>query len=661
MDSTSVSQALQSLSEQLQAEKGRLSSFLNPQDPSFVQAFATVQHLQSSLSSLGISLEELPSLQTLAAVRSELQQAHLVASTVLEIHSERSRFVDSREELVPLVELLSRQEGKLRAVQQEEDSLTTAAWDLLEEHKARLGVEVTDLWEDFVAWSKSGCTLRVAVQRGNETISLKFMQKMLHLLGESDRKAAETGNRLSKILGKLLVDDCIEEERSSEVVKISIGRTKHDSSLAALLQQVSTLLKFTYFDLSQRDQALFLLYNNCLNLTAALLPVLKRKLLQADPHHIAALKAFVTVLAEVHYPQETLKFVERVIADAEVEIVSFRCEMLIERVRELILCQDSQSRTVSDQTEKWSISSKQGKKGEGRMAFVLPKMQVSDSVVKLVECLQSFMEEITKNSSVAALEMLISARACVQLFYSLRRFSQDSNIRNSHLSAALFHNDCLYFGHHLVLISAEIGPYLPETATGLRVISDFEPLIKSRAMDCFLHLCEDIKLAIEEKMRQLSLVKLSGHSEEAEEVLLAVVSQINTEARSLGNVFSGEDFGQFIGTVVEFAAGSVLEKIFALQQIARDDETALQQLIDQFFSLGQLFGQQPGVCVPSWQKLEVVKEILENDMNGILKLFAEGKVTQTLSSAELTKLIEAMFEDSPKRRESLRVMTGTKV
>lgn len=660
MDLASVSQAIQSLSEQLEAEKGRLSSFLNQQDPSFVQAFSTVQHLHSSLCALGISLEELPCLQAVSDIRQELQQAHFLASTVLHIHTERSRFVDSREELGTLVEVLSAQEAKLRTVQQEEDFLTTAAWDLLMEHKAKLIVEVTNLWEDLVAWSKSGCTLRLVVQRGNETISLKSLQKMLRLLGEEDRKAAETGHRLSKLLSKLIVDDCLEEERSSEVVKISVGRTKHDSSLPALLEQVSKLLKFTYFDLSQRDQSVFHLFNNSLNLTEAVLPVLKRKLLQTNPGNIPALKAFSTVLAEVHYPPETLKFVERVIADAEVEIVSFRCEMLIERVRELILCQDSQSRTVSDQTEKWSISSKQGKRGEGRMAFVLPKMQVSDSVAKLVECLQSFMEEIAQNSPAAALEMLISARECVQLFYSLRRFSQDNNIHNSHLSAALFHNDCLYFGHHLVLISAEMRPHLPDTATGLQVISDFEPLIKFRAADCFLYLCEDIKLAIEEKMRQLSLVKLSGNSEEAEDVVLAVVSQISTEARSLENVFSEEDFGQFLSTIVEFAAGNVLEKVFALQQIARDDETALQQLIDQLFSLGQLFTQQPGACVPSWRKLEVVKEILENDMNGILKLFAEGKVAQTLSSADLTKLIEAMFEDSPKRRECLRIMTGTK-
>lgn len=659
MDTSAVSQTLESLSEQLQAERARLSSFMNPENPSFVQAFSTVQHLQSSLSAIGISLEELPSLSSVSDLRQELQRACSLANTVLGIHTERSRFEDRGEELIPLVELVSRQEEELRAVEEGEDFFITAAQDLVARNKSKLIVEVANLGEDLIAWSKSGCALRFAIQRGNETISLKSLHKMTHLLGEQDRKACEASDHLLSLLSKLIIDDCLEEDRTSEAVKITIGKSKHDSSLPSILQQVSQLLKFTYFDLSQRDQSLFLLFNRSLNLPVTLFPVLKRKLLQADPPSLTALTAFLSVLTQVHYPQDTIAFVQRIIADAEAEIVTFRCEMLIEQVRELILCQDSMSRTVSDQTEKWSISSKQGKKREERLAFVMSKMQVSDSVMRLVDCLQEFMQEIAKKTSAAALEMLIAARSCIQLFYSLRHFSQESNIRNSHISAALFYNDCLYFSHHLALISAEMGPHLPDSNSDMRVLSDFEPLIKSRAQECFLSLCTDVKRAIRDKMQQLNITKISGSSEEAEEMLLAVVSQITTEATSLGNVLGEEDFWHFLGIIVEFAAEDLLEKIFALKQVARDDEAALQQLIDQFLSLSQLFAQQqPAAFVTSWRKLEVVKEILENDMNGILKLFAEGKIAQALTFVELTKLIEAMFEDSPKRRESLRIMTG---
>ena len=659
MDTSAISQTLESLSQQLQAEKARLSSFMNPETSSFVQAFSTVQHLQSSLSTIGISLEDLPSLSSVSDLRQELQQACSLANTVLGIHAERSRFEDREEELIPLVELVSRQEAELRAVEEGEDFFITAAQDLVARNKSKLIVEVANLGDDLIAWSKSGCTLRLAIQRGKETISLKSLHKMTNLLGEQEQKACETSDHLLSLLSKLIIDDCLDEDRTSEAVKITIGKSKHDSSLPSILQQVSQLLKFTYFDLSQRDQSLFQLFNRSLNLSVTLFPALKRKLLQGNAASLAALSAFLSVLTEVHYPQEAITFVQRIIANAEAEIVTFRCEMLIEQARDLILCQDSMNRTVSDQTEKWSISSKQGKKREERLAFVMSKMQVSDSVMRLVECLQEFMQEIEKKPATAALEMLISARSCIQLFYSLRHYSQESNIRNSHISAALFYNDCLYFSHHLALISAEMGPHLPDSSSDMRVLSDFEPLIKSRAQECFLSLCADIKRTIREKTQQLNVIKLSGNYQEAEEMLLAVVSQITTEATSLGNVLAQEDFSHFLGIIVEFAAGNLLEKIFALKQVARDDETALQQLIDQFLSLGQLFAQQqPAAFVTSWRKLEVVKEILESDMNGILKLFAEGKIAQALSFEELTKLIEAMFEDSVKRRESLKIMTG---
>ena len=662
MDPASLSATLQSLSEQLQVEKNRLSSFMSLQDPSFVQAFTSVQHLQSSLSSLGLSLEELPDLQTVVSVRDQFQSEYSTAATVLEIHSNRSRFEDCNEDLYPLVTLLSQQEAKLRTLKenQKDDFLLTAAQDIVNKNHSRLVVQVTNMWDDLVVCGKNSCTVRGATG----TITLKSVHEMMELLGELENKVNVNGKRLGELLGKLIAEDCIDEEKTGEMTKITLGREKHDGSLSSILENVSKFLQFLYTDYCLREESVFQFLDAALNLPATLFPVLKQKLLHSPsssrPKDLSSLTAFVSTLCDLQYPSQSLHFLQRIIADAEAEIVTFRCEMMLEKTRELILCQDSMNRSVSDQTEKWSVSSKQGKRGDSKLVFEIDKMQVSDSVIKIVEKLQDFMQEAVKKPTAAALEMLICARACVQLFYCLRHYSQEVSIRNSHISSALFHNDCLYFSHHLVLISTEIGPHMPATVSGLHSISDFEPLIKSKAMDCFLYLCEDVKKVIDEKMKQLNVVKLSGNFENAEETALAVVSQITTEAKSLENVLSQNDFSHFLGTIVEFAIESLVEKILNLDQIARDDETALQQIIDLFLGLGQLFSQSPSEFVASWRKLEVVKEILENDMNGILKLFAEGKVAEALTFEELTKLIEAMFEDSPKRRESLKVMTGIK-
>ena len=126
---------------------------------------------------------------------------------------------------------------------------------------------------------------------------------------------------------------------------------------------------------------------------------------------------------------------------------------------------------------------------------------------------------------------------------------------------------------------------------------------------------------------------------------------------------------QSLGSLLSTVTGKMIQEILDLADISEAESVQLKVLCDKATALKDLFVQPaPGgtassdvggqdmtfIYCPSWLKFQYLAEILESSLADIRWMWKEGELSLEFGAEEVVGLVEALFAESPLRREAVR-------
>ena len=154
---------------------------------------------------------------------------------------------------------------------------------------------------------------------------------------------------------------------------------------------------------------------------------------------------------------------------------------------------------------------------------------------------------------------------------------------------------------------------------------------------------------------------------EAEGAVEAVVDRVRTVGGMWEGVLSKGALLQSLGSLVGTVTGKMITDVLDLGDISEVESQTLKALCDKVTALKDLFTQPAQdsssaaggsdmtfIYCPSWLKFQYLAEILESSLADIRWMWREGELSLEFGAEEVVGLVEALFAESPLRREAVR-------
>ncbi|EJD47988.1 hypothetical protein AURDEDRAFT_183735 [Auricularia subglabra TFB-10046 SS5] len=254
-----------------------------------------------------------------------------------------------------------------------------------------------------------------------------------------------------------------------------------------------------------------------------------------------------------------------------------------------------------------------------------------------------------------------ASSSVLDLFRALAPVKETPPFGGSSSLALRYSNDCQHLSHAARQLAADT-----EEARCKDLLED----TSGRLQECSTHWFEDTL----DRRRDALLDVLSaaeGFVEvgDAEQFLQCktIVEQLAKDITKLAKewkpILTKRAHYTAIGTLVDSVLAQMLEQILSLDDIPDVESRHLSQLCHLLTPLEDLFVDEPEgsslvvVHVPSWLKFSYLSELLEASLTDISYLYDEGALID-FETEELTKLIRALFADTPMRANAIAKING---
>uniref|UniRef100_A0A7S2RGH5 Uncharacterized protein n=1 Tax=Mucochytrium quahogii TaxID=96639 RepID=A0A7S2RGH5_9STRA len=187
-------------------------------------------------------------------------------------------------------------------------------------------------------------------------------------------------------------------------------------------------------------------------------------------------KHFEDDLVELGLVPSTMLVLSPFLDDVQMHLAQKRRSSLLHEVREFVL---------SDYHSELQVGSKETVDG----LLQLEKMRVSECAKRTLDCVYSALEEAVHSSLETTGEeglcqvMYNTARDSLELFRALVPIVHKTllNSQEGLCTGLLFHNDCLYFAHHLLLLAHKYRSKMPPALQDQVVTVDLVPVFRESA------------------------------------------------------------------------------------------------------------------------------------------------------------------------------------
>mmetsp|Transcript_18362 Transcript_18362/g.39744 ORF Transcript_18362/g.39744 Transcript_18362/m.39744 type:complete len:464 (+) Transcript_18362:2-1393(+) len=338
---------------------------------------------------------------------------------------------------------------------------------------------------------------------------------------------------------------------------------------------------------------------------------------------------------------------------------------------------------------------------DGMSVFALHKCSVSQVASNLMALCRQTMDDAVDPRSCApsaanaALppQLYRTARELLDLYRAIVPSAYGSEIASVPRTAAILHNDCVFFAHNCLTLGLEYKEKFPANTPRLRQLCTFVDLVPP-----FRELAERaMGSMIDRQKAQLyevvgSRISILGDALRANE---SVVEWTDAEtALTAGTyhlrhisqaawrpVLSRDIYGRAMGNLVDTIFSLFLDQVMNAHDISEPashyvgalfrntTRTMVELFVDEGRSAsGSSFTSRPSSYTDSaalktarsscnyWEKFTAVGEFMYMSLSDITAALGEGTF-RSVSGPELSKLIVAAFDDSQKRTDLLRLLS----
>ena len=258
-----------------------------------------------------------------------------------------------------------------------------------------------------------------------------------------------------------------------------------------------------------------------------------------------------------------------------------------------------------------------------------------------------------------------SARDCLDLFIAIIPVKFGGIIDSVARMGAVFYNDCSYLAHNCTLVTFRYRKDLACSNILKENIwfVDFIPRLRSLGQKCLAQHTELQKNTLLSCMDSIRLSPLSdgeaGDSGNNDEGAVRTMNHLEQLRGQWQNVLPDNVYERIMGYLVECILRSAVAPVQEADVIAATAATDIGRI---FRSLSKckdvlIDTQEENVLrmVPSYKKFCVLTELLDFSISEVMEWLPRKKFS-SFTSAELTALIKALFDDSERRQNILNLI-----
>eukprot|EP01084_Bolivina_argentea_P113574 202379_1 len=277
---------------------------------------------------------------------------------------------------------------------------------------------------------------------------------------------------------------------------------------------------------------------------------------------------------------------------------------------------------------------------------------------------------LTPPPSVAR-ELFRTARDMIELFWVIVPVHHRDEISSTARTAALFYNDCSYLAFHAMTLGHQYSRRLPDCIKPWATMIDFVPILRDLGETRLRSYVRNQKDALREYMsgvdlsaadswedegvaaaREGVLFPLEGANSAAEEAMCKCTRQLGCLSKAWEEILPKTVYTAVMGELLEIPANAMLEAVLGAEDIGENQTHRLRQAFTALQVVDQFKGEKFSRCYKCWQKFRACRELMEYSIIEIETHMQEGAFYM-LSPAELSRLVTAVFEDSPSRTSLL--------
>ena len=320
---------------------------------------------------------------------------------------------------------------------------------------------------------------------------------------------------------------------------------------------------------------------------------------------------------------------------------------------------------------------------DGMAIFKLPTCSVSDTAFKLMAMCRRIMDEAVDQKvapelsplSCLAATLYRTAREVLDLFRAIIPVTHGHEVAHVPRTAAVLHNDCVFFAHHCLTLGLEYKDKFPEVpvedARGklLRhtcMFVDMVPLFRDLADRSLGEMLDaqakQLSVLVGERIpllgEALGSDEILAEWSDAESALQAGLYHVRHLSQAWKPILSSDIWNRSMCFLVD-----VLLTLF-LDQVARakDISASAAQFANALFRKaahdldGLLGGDKKNSRV--WDRFVAVGGVMDMSIADIQVGLADG-MFRSVTGPELSRLVTSCFDDGPKRRTLLQLLSSS--
>ncbi|CAL4121290.1 unnamed protein product, partial [Meganyctiphanes norvegica] len=636
--------------------------------------------------------------QTLLNIHTLLEEAH---QTQLD-----HNFLTTARNLAQVEELIA------AAAEEELESQLEILESLQEElvvRRHQLLYTIAEVWTETITWEEEShssgsrsVTLVIKSQSAEQLSEVQQILGALYMLGELTRKVKQLGNNLMTHMIKPIITLSTSVKASEridrfalEVITESTATANKPSALtvfSSLRQVFEVLFKcLLRCPIGKEEEGLTLmqllgkqigtemtdiLIKDCL---AEAVPCSRKQLGEYDVVRDAT-QEFQTYLAGLGFYDPEEKSIIEYASNVDVVFSNKACAHHLERARELMTrpVHVTVSITPLEPGGKLVIQDEAGNKLDHTMrlekllvakTFNLPKCQISKSICELVELLYEVLDEACGSAPAYAGRLFYTVRSILTLYCHVLPIAHAHSLATLPQYAAVVHNNCMYLGHHALLLGHQYKDRLPKDLREYSLTTvDLAHQVRQMAAAIFLKAMQGHRQSILDSLREAPGLDSAGCDASAvagaEQGMRQVLHQLQLLHRVWQNVLPHTVYTKAMGTLVGSVVEELVLKVVGLEDISADAALALIKL------LNMLKEQVPPLFQCEKDGTTHIRDILKRArMRGRICSTAmppgttkynvdwegqdDGPLAHEFTPDEAKQLIRALFQNTDRRAQVL--------
>ena len=413
-----------------------------------------------------------------------------------------------------------------------------------------------------------------------------------------------------------------------------------------------------------------------------------------DPNDLGRLKSLATELGSFLTPFLRELETKQLLSDGgDVRLTTFassfeekymdkrRCTLL-NKARNLLLNNDYHNTVEVGVDTRPNKDDERLGMDDGLSVFKLGKSSISDTASQLMALCRETMDEavsqqsVSQDSPLARLPATLyrTAREILDLFRAIIPVTKGHEIANVPRTAAVFHNDCVYLAHNCQTMGLEykekFPPVEPEDSRGslLRqtcIFVDMVPLFRDlaeRSMSDMLDLqAKQIVELVGERIaylgQSLRSDEIVAEWSEAENATNAGLYHLRHLTQAWKPVLSYDVLNRSVGYLADVLFTLLLDQVSQATDISANAcqfvGTQFEKVIN---GVDELTDSDKSGC-RLWNRFWAVGRFMDMSLADIQVALSDG-VFRHVSGPELSKLVTSCFDDSPKRRNLLKLLSS---